>query len=146
VASLDWWRRTRLRQTVVAARADSGAAAAAGGDARARGEEVALGADAAVRCGRGAQRLRRRGCGGAAAAEEERRLCGRRRGGVRRRRSRLGFGGGGERQIEKKTAEKTTDRDVRLRRGRSAFNAITGHAGRLTERGRPASGQSPVSS
>jgi hypothetical protein len=88
----------------------------------------------------------RSGRGGAAAAEEEQRLRGRRCSGAGRRSSRLGFGGSGERRIEKKTAEKTTDRDVRLRRGRSAFKAMTGRAGRLTGHGGAASGQSPVSS
>jgi hypothetical protein len=38
------------------------------------------------------------------------------------------------------------EQDVRLKRLRSAFNAMTGRAGRLIGRGRTASGQSPVSS
>jgi hypothetical protein len=48
VVRLDWWWRTWLRQTVGVARADGGTAVAAGGDARAQGEEAVLGADVAV--------------------------------------------------------------------------------------------------
>jgi hypothetical protein len=62
------------------------------------------------------------------------------------RRAALGHGldhGGGE-WIEKDGRK--MDRDERLRRGGSAFNAMTGRAGRLTGRDRAASGQSPVSS
>jgi hypothetical protein len=49
VARLGWWRRTRLWQTLVAARVDGGAAAAVGGEAQARGDKTVLGTDAAVR-------------------------------------------------------------------------------------------------
>jgi hypothetical protein len=58
----------------------------------------------------------------------------------------LGHGldhGGGER-IEKDGRK--MDRVERLRKGRSAFNAMTGRAGRLTGRGGAAFRQSPISS
>jgi hypothetical protein len=62
------------------------------------------------------------------------------------RRVMLGHGldhGGGDR-IEKDGQK--TNRDERLRRGRSDFNMMTGRAGRLTEHSGAAFGQSPVSS
>jgi hypothetical protein len=47
--------------------------------------------------------------------------------------------------LKRKMTEKTMDQDVRLKRLRSAFHAMTGRAGQLTGRGGVASDQSPVS-
>jgi hypothetical protein len=97
---------------------------ATGGDARARGGEAARAAKERSGCG---------GAGGGAAAQEQHRRETARR--------RLGFGGGGLKRRRPKNGS-----GVRLRRGRSAFNAMIGRAGRLIGRGGAASSQSPVSS
>jgi hypothetical protein len=73
---------------------------------------------------------------GTAAREEARRET------VSKARARRKGGSG----LKKKTAEETRSERTVKRGGRSAFNAMTGHAGRLNGRSGAASGQSPVSS
>jgi hypothetical protein len=113
-----------------------------GGEAARTTEELATqesSGDAAVwkSCG-GA----RDGCGGARdGCGDARGSCGGGEGVAALENSASRWLGFGVRRIETKTAT-----DVRLKRLRSAFHAMTGRGGRLTERDGAASGQSPVSS
>jgi hypothetical protein len=87
----------------------------------------------------------------AAREEAQRRGCGRaarlrRSTAARLRRSTVAREEVRRRWRRKRRRPKKVDRDVRLKRLRSAFHAMIGRAGRLTGRGGAASSQSPVSS
>jgi hypothetical protein len=118
VARLGWWWRTRLRQTVVAARRWRH-----GCGCRRQCTGAGRGSDAQSGCGGAAEG--RSGCGGTAAAGRLRLRAwrrGKRRGGARWQRRRLGFGGGGERWIEKEDDRKNNGSGCTVKKAQIRFS------------------------